>query len=281
MKIRYPISLTLLLFVLLPISAFKNANCKNILNEMFESIKSVKTARYKLNSSEKTKDKILSAVSEIKIQVNPRKVFFSNTSGIEALYAEGEMGGDVLVNPNSFPYINLKLNPFKSIMRHNQHHTIFELGFQHIGSVIENAVKKSGDNFDKWFTYLGDVVYDNRDCYKLYYEYPEFKYVSYTVLKNENVRTIAEKLGVGEYRIMTHNEDIPYTDYLKEGRVLKVPNAYGSKTLIYVDKIYNLPVFIKVFDNQGFYEAYEFYDMKINLEFAPNEFTKQYKDYHF
>jgi outer membrane lipoprotein-sorting protein len=95
------------------------------------------------------------------------------------------------------------------------------------------------------------------------------------------VRSIAHKLGIGEYRIIQNNANISYTDYIKEGRVLSVPNVYASKTLMYIDKELNLPVYIKAFDDQGFYESYEFYDLKINLNFNAKEFDKSFAGYGF
>ena len=278
---KYHLSLILLVAITFhPLKASNYTNCRDLINSMLNSISEVKNARYTLHSSERVKGKINSALSVIKIEMKPRKIYFKNNSGIEVLYNE-VVSTDALVNPNAFPYINLWLDPYRSIMRNNQHHSIFELGFQHMGSIIEEAMDKSGSNFEKWFTYMGIIKYNNRDCHKIFFEYPEFKYVNYIVLKNENVRTIAKKLGVGEYRILQHNTNISYTDNIKEGRVLSLPNVYASKTLIYIDKELNLPVYIKAFDDHGFYEAYEFSDLKINVQFAPKEFDKSFSEYNF
>jgi len=264
-----------------PIHAGRQLICHQLILGMIESINQVKTVQYTLRASERVKGKILNATSYIKIRFAPRQLYFKNNSGVEVIYNELADREDALVNPNAFPYINLKLDPFRSIMRNNQHHTIFELGFHHIGEILSNAVKQSDVNFDKWFTYLGIIKFNNRDCHKIYFEYPDFKYVKYTVRKKETVRSIAQKLGVGEYRIIQYNANISFTDYIKEGRVLVVPNVYASKTLMYIDKELNLPVYIKAFDDKGFYEAYEFYDLKVNMPFASNEFDKSFSGYDF
>jgi hypothetical protein len=273
------------LFVLVlslhPLQAGSNLTCRQLISGMIETINQVKSARYTLHASERVKGKILHASSQIKLHLNPRQIYFKNNSGVEVIYNEIESKDEALVNPNAFPYINLKLDPYRSIMRNNQHHTIFELGFHQIGGILSNAVRQSDANFDKWFTNLGAIKFNNRDCYKIYFEYPDFKYVKYTVRKKETVRSIAQKLGVGEYRIMQFNTNISYTDYIKEGRVLVVPNVYASKTLMYIDKELNLPVYIKAFDDQGFYESYEFYDLKVNVTFSPMEFDKSFPGYKF
>jgi hypothetical protein len=261
--------------------AGKQPTCRWLISEMLEHIYKVKTAEYTLHAAERIKDNTLKATSAIKLQMTPRKIYFKNNKGIEVLYNEQTDRAEALVNPNSFPFINLKLDPYRSIMRNNQHHTIFELGFHHIGGILANAVKLSDANFEKWFTYLGVVKINNRDCYKINFEYPDFKYVKYTVKQRETVRNIAQKLGVGEYRIILNNANISYTDYIKEGRVLLIPNVYASQTVIYMDKELNLPIYIKAYDDHGFYESYEFHHLKINVGFSPKEFDKSYPDYGF
>ncbi|HRG57508.1 MAG TPA: DUF1571 domain-containing protein [Bacteroidia bacterium] len=281
MSIRFFVIALILLFSLNPLLAGREQTCKALISNMIEHINRVKTASYTLHSAERVKGKILKATSQIKLHVHPRQLYFKNNNGVEVLYNELIDKDEALVNPNAFPYINLKLDPYRSIMRNNQHHTIFELGFHQIGGILSNAVKQSDSNFDKWFTYMGIIKFNNRDCHKIYFEYPDFKHVKYTVKSKETVRSIAQKLGVGEYRIMQNNLNISYTDYIKEGRVLKVPNVYASKTLMYIDKELNLPVYIKAFDDQGFFESYEFYDLKVNLNFTSKEFEKSFSEYGF
>lgn len=281
MSIRLIAFLMFVFFSLQPTKAGSHLSCRQLISSMIETITHLKSASYTLNAAERVKGKILRASSHIKLHISPRQLYFKNNQGVEVLYNEIDDKDEALVNPNAFPYINLKLDPYRSIMRNNQHHTIFELGFHHIGSILSNAVKQSEINFDKWFVYMGIVKFNNRDCHKIYFEYPDFKYVKYTVKHKETVRSIAQKLGVGEYRIMLNNANISYIDYIKEGRMLMVPNVYASKTVMYIDKELNLPVSIKAFDDQGFYESYEFYDLKVNQIFSPKEFEKSFSGYGF
>ncbi len=281
MSIRFFVFVLIALFSLKPTQAGLQPSCRQLIAGMIETISRVKSTSYTLQAAERVKGKILRASSQIKLHVSPRQLYFKNNAGVEVLYNELEDKNEALVNPNAFPYINLKLDPYRSIMRNNQHHSIFELGFHQIGGILSNAVKQSEPNFDKWFTYMGVIKFNNKDCHKIYFEYPDFKYIKYTVHKKETVRSIAHKLGIGEYRIIQNNANISYTDYIKEGRVLSVPNVYASKTLMYIDKELNLPVYIKAFDDQGFYESYEFYDLKINLNFNAKEFDKSFAGYGF
>ena len=279
---RRLLSILLVVFLSLhPSLAGKQPTCRLLLSQALEHIYKVKTASYTLHAAERVNENILKATSQIKLQVSPRKIYLKNHKGIEALYNEQTNKGEALVNPNSFPFINLKLDPYRSIMSNNQHHTIFELGFHHIGSILSNAVKLSDVQFEKWVTYQGIIKLNNRECYKINSEYPDFKYIKYTVKHKETVRSIAQKFGVGEYRIMFNNQNVSCTDFIREGRVLSIPNVYASKTVIYIDKELLLPVYIKAYDDHGLYESYQFDDLKINLNFSAKEFEKSYTGYGF
>lgn len=108
----------------------------------------------------------------------------------------------------------------------------------------------------------------------------EFKYVSYTVLKGENVLTIAKKLFVDEFMIQTHNHLSSFND-VKEGQTIMVPSDYGKEMTLYIDKKTQLPVLIKVVDDKGLFEEYHFRNITVNPEFASDEFSKNYKGYRF
>ena len=102
-----------------------------------------------------------------------------------------------------------------------------------------------------------------------------------TVKKGENITTIARRLRLSEYMILENNPKISsYTD-VKEGQIISIPNAYAKLTLLLIDKEYLLPVNNKVFDDKGVFEMYEYHDLKVNVPIAPEEFTKNYKGYHF
>ena len=51
--------------------------------------------------------------------------------------------------------------------------------------------------------------------------------------------------------------------------------------MVYIDKKRFIPINIKVYDEEGIYEEYEFYNIHINTPFASDEFLKSYKDYGF
>ncbi len=81
--------------------------------------------------------------------------------------------------------------------------------------------------------------------------------------------------------ILENNPQISdYTD-VKAGQIIQIPDAYAKLTLLTIDKELLIPVNNKVFDDKGLFETYEYHNVIVNSTIAPEEFTKDYKDYDF
>lgn len=251
------------------------------MDKMTKSVGEVKTLKYNLKLVERIDKKYNYFGSSVKLNRKPRKLYL-NANGIEILYIEGKHNGDALVNPNSFPYINLYLDPNGSLMRQDQHHTINETGFDYFGKIIEANVKKVGDRFSHYFIPDGEETVNGSLCYKIIINNADFGYSDYTVQKGENLISIARKLYLSEFMILSVNKP-KIDDYkdVKTGQVIKVPNAYAKYVLLYVDKENFLPIGVRVFDDKGLFEQYDYYNLQLNPKFEDAEFTKEYKDYNF
>lgn len=251
-----------------------------LINKIFNAVDNVKTLRYNLQCNERIKGKLQHTESQVKLQVSPRKLYL-HIKGIEVLWVQGTNNGNALVNPGSFPYINLNLDTYGSLMRKDQHHTINEMGYQYLAGILRDGYKKAGDKLDRYFIFLGEEKFNGRPCYKLSISFPDFTWVPYTVKSGEDLTSIARKLHVSEYMVMEQNANIDWYDDVKPGQVIQVPTAYAKLTLLLIDKEYLLPVNNKVFDDKGLFETYEYYNLQVNTPIAPEEFTKDYKDYNF
>lgn len=273
----------LALFLLSSFSGLNSSNpsCREILEKMIKSVEEVKGLKYDLKLVERIDKKYNFFGSSVKLNRKPRKLYL-NAKGIEVLWVEGKLDGDALVNPNSFPYINLHLDPKGSLMRQDQHHTIHEAGFDYFSSIIEANVKKAGDKFDQYFFQDGEELINGRQCYKIIINNKDFGTSIYTVQKGENLISIARKLFVGEFKILSLNKP-KVSDYkdVKPGQVIKVPNAYAKYVLLYIDKQNFLPIGVRVFDDKGLYEQYDYSNLQLNPVFEETEFTKEYKEYDF
>ncbi len=261
----------------------KSIGNKDLIEKIFNAIDNVKTLKYELQCNERIKGKMQHTESKVKLQISPRKLYL-NIKGIEVLWIQGQNNGNALVNPNAFPYINLNLDPYGSLMRKDQHHTIHEMGYQYLADILKYGYKKitdKGEKLDKYFTILPDVEHDGRECYKLSITFPDFAWEPYMVKKGENLTSISRRLRISEYMVLENNPKLGGYNDVKEGDVINIPNAYGKMTLLMLDKETLLPLNNKVFDDKGLFETYEYYNLQMNPFFMPDEFSKNYKGYNF
>jgi len=252
---------------------------EELLKKMFAAMDNLKTVRYHLQCNERIKGRMQHTESRVKLQISPRKLYLY-IKGIEVLWCEGTNNGNALVNPGSFPYVNLNLDPNGSLMRKDQHHTINEMGYHYLKDIINDGLSKSAD-IDKNFILLGEEKHNNRTCYKLSISFPDFAWSSYTAKKNETFVSIARKFHVSEYMMLENNPKHDGYSAVKEGDIIKVPNYYSKLTLLLIDKEYMLPVNNKVFDDKGLFETYEYFDMEVNKPIDQREFTKNFEGYNF
>jgi outer membrane lipoprotein-sorting protein len=268
---------------LLSFSSFKaveeNYSSRTIVAKMIASTQALKTLSFDLRIQERTDGKLRGSTSSIKIQRVPRKVYMK-LAGPELLYVSGWNDNKVLVNPGGFPYVNLNLEPTSSTLHKDQHHTLNEVGFDYMSDIIQDAVKRSGDKFDSYFKFMGDVEFNNQSCYKIDVTDNDYKFVSYVAGKGESLISISRKFKISEYKIAELNK---LTDFgaVKTGKVLVIPTSYAKLTEMSIDKKTFLPLSIKVYDNTGLFESYDYLNLKVNPNFASNEFSKDFTGYGF
>ncbi len=280
--IRFIFILPFLFCLLFFVSSFSPAlNCKEILQNTIAAVGKIQTLKFHLKCNERVKGKLFSTESQVKMNASPRKIYIY-LKGPELLWIEGKNNGDALVNPDGFPYMNLNLDPMGNIMRENQHHTINEIGFDYFAGIIKNSIAFADNKFEDFFKCIGVVKCDSHDCYFISAEYPYFKYEDYTVQKGETLVSISKKLKVSDFMILEANAGkVKNYHDVKAGQKIKVPNVYGSKMILYIDKELFIPRVIKVYDDKGLFESYEYHDLLVNSKIPDEEFTKEYKGYKF
>ena len=254
---------------------------RELIFKMIKSIDAADRFKYSLKITERGKKGYNYYESSVKLNRSPRKIYVY-IKGIELIWVNGWNGNKAYVKPNSFPYINLSLDPLGSLMRQDQHHTLNEMGFDYFSSIVEYMALKVGDRFDQYFKLEGEERYNNRPCYKITINNKDYGYENYTVGDKESITTIARKLHISEYKILEVNPKLSdYFDILKKGQVLKVPNAYAKDVVLYIDQLYHLPIGVKVSDDKGLFEQYDYFFLQVNPKIDDSEFTTGYKDYKF
>lgn len=257
---------------------------EELLTKMDSSITSNNEIKFTFLKQERVKGEFRYSSSEVKVQKNDGLNIYmrSNTprEGLEILYREGQNENNVLINTNSFPFINMNLDPWGDLIRDNQHHTIHDLGFYTIQGMFRNFKTSMGDSLSKFIERSHDVVWEGYNCYRITVSYPHFDYVKYEVLKDETIDDVANKFNVSAYMILEKNDFSDYDD-IDEGDVILVPNLYAKYCEVYLAKDNFLPVRQVILDDQGIYEKYEYLNVNVNPKFDHNELDHKYTAYGF
>ena len=258
---------------------------KEILEKMLNACETIKTGKFTLKSFERlTKGEMSESLMLVKYEAEPKKVYLylvTPNAGTEVLYRHGWINDKLYINPSGFPFVNVKMSPYSSLVRKDTHHTIHQIGFDYISSMIRFYLNMYGENFYKYLSIKDTVKWENHTCIQLSYDFTEFDTRPYTVCAGETVTTIGAKLHLNDYSILLMNPGISDYDHVHLGQVIKVPNFYNRRVDFYVDKATWLPVVQEVYDRKGLYERYELKSFIINPKFESDEFSPTFKDYKY
>jgi hypothetical protein len=263
-----------------------NPTAESIVEEMILTTKTIGSLSYSLGRHERFEGEVLTEYSAIKLERDPFKVYLEITrsyksmrEGVEVLYVAGERDNEALINP-PFLFWNLTKDPFGNTLREDQHHTILDLGFDHIVSIMEYQMEKYALALDGMLQVLGPAKWDEQECWRIEFNNPNFEWASHTVTEGEDLLTIAREYKLSEHMIMEKNNLRGYDD-VSPGDILQLPVDYAAKMVILVDKERKVPRYMEVYDDEGLYEQYEFNDLVIDPQFKAEEFNSNYKDYGF
>ena len=257
----------------------------DILDKMDSAITHNKTLEFELYKEERCTDHNEYSISEVKVICNSTYCVYMKSNsprdGMEILYREGKNDGEVLINPNSFPYFNMNINPEGSLIRENQHHFIYNLGFQLVQEIVRNFRRLHADSLNEYIVRHNDYVWEETPVYKIRIEYTPFGYYDYKVKEGQTVDSIANKLFVNAYMIVEANEKVDDYDDIKAGQIIKVPNNYGKICEMFIDKKNYLPIRQVIWDDKGLYEKYEYKKVKASPSFKTDELEPSFKGYDF
>lgn len=221
-----------------------------------------------------------------KVKINPLMIYGKVTkdpnAGTELLYVTGQHDNNVRVGPGKF-LPTLSMGPANGLLTKNQHHTLLTSGFIVVQRITSDGVKRADARaaFDSVFKYAGDVQYHGRNCYRVIISDPTYTYTTVVGQKGENVLRLAKRLLVCEYHIMDLNASSRSLVDDVSGKTLKVPTSYAKKTVLYIDKATNFPLYQEMSDERGLFEKYEYSNVVINPAFKADEFSEKFSEYNF
>jgi hypothetical protein len=258
-----------------------------VVNKMLAAISAHKGSAFNMRSEERIigMKGLRGGYIQNKINVSPKKIYLKMiedpNKGTEILYVDGQNSGKAVVNPGKM-LPTLKLNPFSSLLTKDQHHTILSSGFSIIAKIVQQGAKRADEQgkFDEVFKLAGDVTWNGRNCYKLVIEDPTWGYTTYKAQKGENMYNIALKLLIPEYS-MVESSGVKNFEEDLGGKTLRIPTSYAKRTVMYIDKENNFPIYQEVSDDKGLFERYSFYNLVVNPAFKADEFTEDFDGYGF
>lgn len=256
----------------------------SITMEMFEQAKQVSTVIYEMKKLERVNGEMIEQRSLIKLSRDPFKVYVRQLypkEGVEVLYKKGANNNMVLVNPNGFPWFNINLDPLGKTIRRNQHHTIMESGFDHVVNILQFLFNKYNDEIKNMISLVEKTDLQGRECWVIKLENPNFTFIPYRVNEGENLDTIAKNFMISQHMIMEKNEDVDDFNDVQAGQEILIPNDYSPEMVLYIDTERNIPVLMKIYDQNGLYESYEYMNVNLNPAIHPEEFSAKYAEYGF
>lgn len=255
---------------------------ESVINQMLSALEAGKTYEYTMLQEERIGGEIHKNKIFTKIQESPKKVFIDNiegaNEGVQVLYVTGERDNKALINK----MFGIKLSPFNSLIRKNQHHTILESGFGLLISSVRDAKKRAEaqNAFDQVFQLAGTVSFNGKTCYKLVLTDPTFTYESYTIQNGESLYSISMKKKICEQLIVEKNGFGGFGSG-KSGQTIQIPSSYAKKTILYIDKATMHPIYQEMHDDKGVFEKYTFYNLKVNPSFTSKDFSEDNSEYNF
>ena len=271
-----------LLFLILGVPDSWGQSPKTIIIDMIQSANQLKGFTAQITKEERIEGELVKQITAVKLIREPFQLYLNQRypkKGVEILLREGN--DRVLINPNAFPWINLSLDPFGGLMRRNQHHTVYDSGFDLMSGILHRELARIGTDTSEHIFYKGMVTWQGRPAYLIEMTNPSYRLNNYKVQLGEDLNIIAKKLNINEYAILELNDDVDYYDDVSPGQELKVPSSYAKKMELYIDKEFMLPLGIIVYDANGLFEQYAYTKFNLNPYFDDGEFTSEYKKYGF
>jgi len=255
-----------------------------VIRTVFEQTKKIERISYTMKKQERFNGEMITQQTAVKVVNVPFQVYLKQEFpkvGLEVLYVNGKNNNNAIINTNGFPWVNLTMNPMGSVMRDKQHHTLLKSGYTHVISILEHLEKKYDAAFNSLIKNHGEVIFDGKPCWKIVLNNPHFKYYFYTIMESETILTIADRDKLSEYMILELNPKVSDYSSVKPGQRIKVPNDYSPLLELYIEKKRMIPLMMKVQDEKGLYELYEYYKVELNPIYQKDEFDKNFSEYNF
>lgn len=264
--------------------ALGQANADSILNKTFDNINIINTLKFYITSRERINDSYIIDKGYYKISKKPILYYYKQiipATGVEVLL-NNKTYPMALVNTNKTLLPNLKLSPYGEVLRNARHHNLYQAGYDYFKNILLSLQNKYKIRWSDIATVEDHIKIGQYNCYKITLINPYFKIIDHIIKEKTTPQQLALKLNICDHHILQLNSDISSIfQELKMGHIIKIPNDYAYKIILYIDKKLYITVKIEVYDNIGLFEEYLFDSIEINPTFKKEEYFSNYKDYGF
>ena len=255
-----------------------------LIDKMIKAIDDHNQMEFKMYRSERSKNGFTDGKFYAKLINKPYKLYIRNFKpkpGSEILYIKGQNDDKALINPNSFPYFSISLDPDNNLLLAGGHHSLREAGFTLFSNMFKLYKVNYGEELYNRITYHGMFKWNDRVCYKISIDYPDYSTKKYTPKKGETLYSISrdQLLNIGKLR--EYNVKYDDDDILDESDEIIIQNVYAKKAVIFIDNENYFPIYQLIYDEEGLYEKYQYVDLNLDISFKNEEFTRDYSEYNF
>ena len=276
----------ILIFGIIQCTVFAQENNLKValIDKMIKAIDDHNQMEFKMYRSERSKNGFTDGKFYAKLINKPYKLYIKNFKpkpGSEILYIKGQNDDKALINPNSFPYFSISLDPDNNLLLAGGHHSLREAGFTLFSDMFKLYKENYGKELYNRTTYHGMFKWNDRVCYKISIDYPDYSTKKYTPKKGETLYSISrdQLLNIGKLR--EYNAKYDDDDILDESDEIIIQNVYAKKAVIFIDNENYFPIYQLIYDEEGLYEKYQYVDLNLDISFKNEEFTRDYSEYNF
>ncbi len=170
------------------------------------------------------------------------------------------------------PYVGLDVNSKR--FQEKSHQPPNMGGFKLPLATIKKIYNTRKAEIDGAVEMKGSITFNGKECTHIVINDTKHGTTSYTVKAGENLTTIAHKLAINQMQILELNPGVKNYTSVKAGQTIKIPNSFGTKITIYLEKARSLPLYFKIEDSKGLLSEYQHKNLNTNPGFTQADFAK-------
>lgn len=271
--------LSIILIAAFSITSFNQVGSQDIheiLKKFSAAVDKYDQVEFDFKSKERRdKGNYIETIGHFKVWEGPNKKVAADLDepdNANLLWRKGENDNKVSAKLGILPWINLSLTSSRFLDK--SHHTIDNAGFGLPKRTIMTIYNSRKAEIADAVEMKGDINYDGHTCMHIIINDKNHGTTTYTVKEGDNLSKIAYAKAINQMQILELNPDIKNYWDVEAGDVITIPNSFGTKITIYLDKTLYMPRYFKVEDKKGIVGEYNHLKLNISPNFTDDDFQK-------